>query len=445
MVEFNQMFDVAYGALQIVKTLKQNGYECYIVGGSVRDLLMGKNPHEWDLTTNADPKTVTKLFTKVVPTGIKYGTVTVLLDGESFEVTTFRKDEKYVDGRHPENVKFTKNLEEDLSRRDFTINAIAFDPIDNKLVDIFSGQNDIKKKIIRTVGDPVERFTEDGLRPIRACRFSSQLGFEIEKNTLDAMPKVLRMVKKVAIERVHDELVKILKTNKPSIGIDALYRTQILHLFIPELVALYGVLQPEEYHKHDVYWHTLYACDAAPADNLIVRLAALFHDIAKPDCKDGMTFYNHDKVGAKIVLKILKRLKFSNEITENVVNLVSHHMFNYQTSWSDAAVRRFIKRVGIHNVENLFALRRADIAAMKQKMNNDYLVELHKRIEKVVKEENALNVIDLKIDGKDIMKALKIKPGPKVGKILNELLEAVLDDPKINSKAKLLELVRAYK
>ena len=433
------------GAQEIVKTLKNSGYQCFLVGGCVRDLLLGEMPHEWDLTTDAEPKVVSSLFHKVIPTGIKYGTVTVLLDEKTYEVTTFRKDEKYVDGRHPSNVKFTKKLDEDLLRRDFTINAMAFDPIDLKFVDLFSGQKDLQNKIIRAVGDPKARFLEDGLRPVRACRFAAQLEFSIEHSTFDAIGQVLQVVKKVAIERVHDELVKILKTNKPSTGIEYLRKAKILELFIPELVGLVGVSQPEEYHKHDVYWHSLFACDAAPKSNLAVRLAALLHDIAKPSCKEGDTFYNHDKVGEDLSIDILKRLKFSNEIIGSVSNLVSNHMFNYDNSWSDSAVRRFIRRVGLENIGNLFELRKSDVAAMEHEIGSKYLQELQSRIDKIIAEENALHVTDLAIDGKDVMVHLNIQPGPKVGQILEELLEKALDNPSINTREQLLEILRAYK
>ncbi|OGC14005.1 hypothetical protein A3J90_05520 [candidate division WOR-1 bacterium RIFOXYC2_FULL_37_10] len=431
-------------AQHIIKTLKNNGYKAYLVGGSVRDLLLFKSPNEWDITTDAFPQVVSKLFEKVVPTGIKYGTVTIIIKGETFEVTTFRKDEKYVDGRHPSNVKFTKELKQDLARRDFTINAMAYDPVDNELVDIFGGQKDLKHKIIKAVGDPVERFSEDGLRPVRACRFAASLGFKIENKTFAAISKTLKIVKKVAAERVCDEIKKLLKTKKPSIGIENMRNSGVLELFIPELVKSAGVKQPEPYHKYDVYWHSLYSCDAAPKENLIVRLAALFHDIAKPECKEGETFYNHEQIGSEVVAKLLRKLKFSNEIIGKVTNLVENHMFNYESSWKDSAVRRFIKRVGLKNIPDLFALRLADCSAMGRKIDNGYLKELKARIDKAIKEENALHVVDLKINGKDVMRALKIKPGPKVGKALNYLLEKVIEDPVLNDKKNLLEMVRSY-
>ncbi|MBI5701813.1 HD domain-containing protein [Candidatus Saganbacteria bacterium] len=436
-------------ALAIVKTLKANGYKCYLVGGCVRDLMLKITPNEWDITTDATPDVVSKLFKKVIPTGIKFGTVTVLLNNTPFEVTTFRKDEKYFDGRHPENVKFTKKLEEDLLRRDFTINAMAYDPIDFVFFDLFSGIKDLKNKTIRAVGDSIERFKEDGLRPVRACRFAAQLGFVIDKKTFNAIPKVLKVVKMVSIERVHDELVKILKTKKPSVGLDYLDRAKIMRLFIPEIVKMKGVKQPLRYHKYDVYFHSLYSCDRAPRENLIVRLAALLHDIAKPKCrayrqagKKGITFYNHDKKGVQMAENILKRLKFSNEIIKKVSNLVSNHMFNYDKTWGASAIRRFIKRVGIENIDDLFLLRRADMFAMRARTSAAYLKNLEKRINKVFKEENALRLSDLKINGRDIMSELKIKPGPQVGKILNKLLEKVLDDPSLNERKKLLRLIR---
>lgn len=448
MLKLQKMFEqdtISTGALKIIETLNGKRKKCYLVGGSVRDLLLKKQPKEWDLATDALPNDVMSLFDKVVPTGIKYGTVTVIFDNETYEVTTFRKDEKYLDGRHPENVKFTLNLQDDLSRRDFTINAMALNPITEEFVDLFSGQEDLVAGIIRAVGDPIERFREDGLRPIRACRFAAQLDFEIEEKTLAAISKTLDVTKMVSIERVHDEIIKALASPRPSIFFDYMRDTGLMQIFIPELAALHGVEQPSEFHKHDVYWHSLYSCDAAPSDNLIVRLAALFHDIGKPSCKDGLTFYNHDQVGAEITENLMRRLKFSNENIKSVTNLISNHMFNYESNWSDSAVRRFLKRVGLENVQNIFLLRRADMEGMGTKRNYAYLSELQERIEGIIKEEQAIHVMDLKIKGSDIMQFLQIPPGPKVGQILNEILEKVLDDPSLNEKHKLLELLSVYK
>ncbi len=431
--------------IKIIKTLKKNDCQAYIVGGSVRDLLLGIPVMEWDITSSANPNEVKKLFKKVVPTGIKYGTVTVLLGKEKYEITTFRSDEKYVDGRHPKNVVFTNDIHQDLSRRDFTINAIAYDPIEDKLIDDFNGKKDLTKKMIRTVGDPVDRFSEDGLRSVRACRFAAKLEFKIEPKTLAAIPKTLKVTKKVALERIHDEIVKLMAAKKPSIGFELMRRSGILKLIIPELVKTYRVKQPPKFHKYDVYWHSLYSCDAAPAGDIILRMAALLHDIGKPKCKVGYTFYQHDKVGCQMTEKILKRLKFSNDAIKKITNLISHHMFNYTSDWSDAAVRRFIRRIGgAGTVNDLFALRNADTSAMEREIGSDYLAELKRRIKKILNAENALHIKDLEIDGKDVMHVLKIKPGPEVGKILNNLLEEVLDRPTMNRRAVLLKMIKGY-
>lgn len=431
------------GAKKIINILKQNGHQAYLVGGCVRDSLLGLPVAEWDITTSAEPKAVMGLFKKAVPTGIEFGTVTVILPDGQYEVTTFRSDENYADGRHPKNVIFTDDICQDLSRRDFTINAMAYDPETGELIDEYEGQNDLKKRSIRAVGEPQARFLEDGLRPVRACRFAAKLNFKIEPKTLAAIGQTLKITKKVAPERIRDELVKMMAAAKPSIGIEYMRGSGLLKLILPELEACHGVDQPPEFHKYDVYWHNLHACDAAPAGDTIIRLAALLHDIGKPSCKKDDTFYNHDKVGSELAEKVLKRLRFSNADIKKISNLISHHMFNYSSEWSDAAVRRFIRRIGgVENLADLFALRRADTKAMEQEIGSAYLAELQKRIDKIIEEENALDVSDLKIDGKDVMQALKIKPGPKVGKVLNDLLEKVLDDPKLNEREKLLEMVK---
>ena len=433
------------GALEIIQTLKTSGFAAYLVGGGLRDLLLGIEPAEWDITTSAKPKEVTALFKKVIPTGEKYGTVTILLDDGQYEVTTFRSDEQWADGRHPKNVKFTDNIHQDLSRRDFTINALAYDPQTQTLIDDFGGQKDFRAKIIRTVGAPIERFSEDGLRPVRACRFAAKLGFAIDKKTLAAIPKTLRTVKKVAPERVQAELIKMLAAEKPSLGFELMRKAGLLKLILPELIKGKGVKQPRKYHQYDVYWHSLYSCDAAPKDNYVIRLAALLHDIGKPPCKEGMHFYDHDQVGVKMAKQALKRLKFSNEDIKKIANLIGNHMFDYTAAWGDAAVRRFIRRIGgVENVQALFALRKADAEAMKENIGVKYMEELEARIQKIVDAENALHVRDLKVGGNAIMQLLNIPPGPKVGQILNALLEKVLDDPTLNERAKLIELIKAH-
>lgn len=439
------MITVPADALNIIKTLKTAGFAAYLVGGCVRDSLLGLPVEEWDITTSAKPQEVTALFPKVVPTGLEYGTVTILTAGGQYEVTTFRADEKYVDGRHPLNVVFTGDLHQDLARRDFTINAIAYDPTDKTLIDDWQGEADLTGRSIKAIGDPIARFSEDGLRSIRACRFAAKLGFKIDGQTFAAIPATLEVTKKVAAERLHDELVKILKTPLPSVALELMRLSGLLNLVLPELVACYKVEQPPEYHKYDVYWHNLYACDAAPVDNYLVRLAALLHDIGKPPCQSGMTFYNHDKTGEEMARTALARLKFSNKETDKVAELVSHHMFDYNSGWSDAAVRRFIRRIGgVENLPDLFALRRADAAAMIKTNDGTYLNELQNRIDKIVAEQNALKIADLKVGGNDVMAILKIKPGPKVGEVLNALLEKVLDDPNLNEREKLIGLIKGH-
>jgi len=440
------MFQVKQGALEVIKKLKSKGFQAYLVGGCIRDLLLGITPEEWDITTDASPQQVSELFERVIPTGIEFGTVMVLLTDGTYEVTTFRSDEKYLDGRHPAKVTFTNNLHQDLSRRDFTINAFAYDPETQELIDDFHGQEDLKNKLIRAIGNPIARFSEDGLRPIRACRFAAKLEFDIESETFRAIPKTLEIVKKVAPERIHDEIIKLLKAPKPSIGFELMRKSGLLRLLIPELENCYGVEQPPKYHKYDVYWHSLYSCDAAPSESYQIRLAALLHDIGKPSCKVGYTFYNHDQLGAKMVEEILKRLKFSNSDIKTISNLIKNHMFEYSSAWGDAAVRRFIRRVGgIEEVKNLFLLRKADAKGMEREIEAEYLNELQTRIDKIIAEENALHISDLKVDGNDVMRILKIPPGPKVGQVLNFLLEKVLDRPELNQRETLLELIHAYK
>jgi poly(A) polymerase/tRNA nucleotidyltransferase (CCA-adding enzyme) len=439
------MKKIPQGALTIIKTLKKAGYECYLVGGGVRDALLNQPVSEWDLTTNATPPTVIKLFKKAVPTGIKYGTVTIILPDGKYEITTYRSDEKYSDGRHPDRVRFTQSLTEDLARRDFTVNAMAYDPELKQLVDPFSGKKDLKKKILRAVGNPIQRFKEDGLRPLRACRLAAKLNFKIEPQTARAISLALKITKKVAPERLHDELLKIMETNQPSIALELMRRTGLLKIVLPELLACCKVRQPRPFHLYDVYWHSLYSMDAVTKNKPLVRLAALLHDISKPECKKGLTFYNHHVKGEKKAEKILKRLKFSNAHIKKIMTLVRHHMFDYQNQWKDAAVRRFLRRVGTENVDELFDLRAADTAAMNQTVGLGYLKELRKRINQILKAEQAFKLSDLKINGHDVMQQLNISPGPRVGQVLDYLLEKVLDHPRLNTKARLWALVKQFK
>ncbi len=430
---------------RIVRAFHKNNYECFLIGGSVRDLIMNRKCSDYDFATDAPPEVIMKLFRRTVPTGIKHGTVTVLTDGMAVEVTTYRADGKYIDGRRPESVAFSKSLKEDVLRRDFTINGLAYDLINDEVIDYVNGIDDIEREIIRTIGEPVSRFSEDGLRTYRACRFASNLGFAIEENTFRAITETLDVAKKVSAERIRDELKKILETEKPSVGFEFLRKSGLLKQVLPELDRCYGVMQ-NKFHIYDIYYHSLYSCDAAPADKPLIRLAALLHDIGKAATKrmgnnGDYTFYNHEVTGAKITRAIMKRLKFSNDDIGKVNNLVINHMFHYTEEWTDGAVRRFMRKVGVENLDDIFLLRLADRKGNGSRNGlPEPIKRLKKRIDKIIEEENAISLKDLDINGNIVMERYGLKPGPVIGKILNELLEAVLDDPEKNEREILLAL-----
>lgn len=439
--------------------IQDAGFEAYLVGGAVRDMIRGKAASDWDLATNAQPEQVISIFHKVIPTGIAHGTVTVLFMGHSIEVTTYRTEADYSDGRHPDSVNYAGTIEEDLSRRDFTMNAIAASLDDGSLVDPFGGQKDIKEKCIRTVGNPHDRFSEDGLRPIRAIRFATQLGFTIAPETLDAIPASLEKTAGISVERFRDEFIKIIKSPEPSVGLKLLEETGILKIFIPELLSCKGVKQADcrGFHQFDVLTHLYYACDGAPAHKELVRLAALLHDIGKPQAKrtgslpDGqpiLTFYNHEKYSEDMSLNLMTRLKFSKAEIGTVCHLVKHHMFHYESNWSNAAVRRFLLRVTPEALEDLFDLRMADVYGMtrtppllKEGPWSSNLLELKDRIEELTSQQQILGLKDLAVNGKDLM-AEGIPAGRQLGTILNQLLEAVLDDPSQNTKEQLLTIAK---
>lgn len=434
-------------AREVVAKLKAAGKQAYLVGGGVRDLLAGLPAGDFDVATDARPEEVQRLFRRTAPTGIKHGTVTVLGKDGKYEVTTFRRDGKYGDARHPDEVCFTDDITEDLSRRDFTFNALAYDPIDDKLLDLFGGVDDFERGIVRAVGDPRERFHEDGLRPLRAIRLAARFGFEVDAATLNAIPAVLDRVRLVAVERVRDELNKMLATApRPSYGFELMRQTGLLEIYLPELLEGYGVTQ-NEFHAYDVYDHSLYACDAAPAAKPLVRWAALLHDIGKPRTRavrEGrVTFYNHQAVSRRMARDILDRLRFSKRDRDYVSHLIYHHMFGYTSAWTDAAVRRFIRKVGRENIADLFDLRLADWFGNGTNYGfPGYLRVLHKRIEEAIAREEAFTVRDLAIDGHDVMRELRIPPSPRVGEALNYLLERVLEDQSLNQRDVLIALLR---
>jgi len=442
LIEFAEVFD-------------RQGRQAYLVGGAIRDMLLKREDSDWDIATDAHWQEVCGMFKRVIKTGVKHGTVSVLFKGRTIEVTTFRTESGYSDGRRPDSVKFAATIDEDLSRRDFTMNAIAAELPGGNIIDPFNGLDDIKKKRIACVGKPEERFNEDGLRPLRALRFASTLDFDLDEALLAAIPGALATSAKVSAERVRAEFEKIVLSKKPSKALILMAETGLLRLFIPELDACRGVVQ-KGMHHFDVFTHQILALDyAAKRDyNFAVKLAALFHDLGKPVTKklDGRgvwTFYNHEKFSEELTAALMERLRFPNAVIKEVCHLVREHMFHYEDCWSDAAVRRFVARAGgdspeeiSKNLNALFDLRRCDSYAMAGiEPPAGFLLPFQDRIDEVLEKGRALSVKDLAVTGHDLM-AAGAAPGKTLGIILKKLLEAVLEDPALNTKESLLELYR---
>jgi tRNA nucleotidyltransferase (CCA-adding enzyme) len=443
--------------VELCKRLRDAGFEAWLVGGAVRDLLRGKAAKDFDVATSADPQAVTQVFgrKRTIPTGEKHGTVTVLTERDGVrqpvEVTTYRGEGAYSDGRRPDEVVFVRTLEEDLKRRDFTMNAIAYDPIGDALSDPYGGQADLAAGLIRAVGVPLERFREDGLRAMRAVRFAAQHEFAIDPATEQAIPQALDVFAKVSGERVRDELLKILCARKPSIGLELMRTTGLLKLTIPELLEGVGMHQ-NRFHQHDVWHHTLAAVDATALEGdppWLVRFAALLHDVAKPrtaapkeDSPSENTFYRHEHVGADMADEIGRRLKLSTRERETIVNLVGNHMFWYTPEWSDGTVRRFLSRVGVEHIDSLFALRAGDVRARGNDEEPGVEIdELRARIAGEIEKQSALKVTDLAVGGADVMEVLGCRPGPIIGEVLRHLLERVLDDSSLNDRDTLRALI----
>lgn len=433
----------------IAETLAGVGHKAYVVGGALRDFFMNRiDENDFDMATDASPERLMALFPRVVPTGIKHGTMTILAGRYSVEITTFRSERGYSDGRRPDSVEFVGDIREDLSRRDFTMNALALDPLSGELLDPFGGREDIAGRLIRSVGDPAHRFAEDGLRPLRAVRFAAQLGFAIDEATFSTIPSTLTTFKKVSMERVRDEFLKIILSPSPSTGLRLLERSGLLAEILPELMPARGCEQ-KGLHAFDVMDHLFLSVDAAPAD-AVLRLAALFHDAGKPGASapgsEGQpTFYNHEKLSASIAASAMRRLKFPNETIEGVVHLVKNHMFNFTEDWTDAAVRRFIARVGAGSIDDLLELRIADAAATRGTRPDPRPLDTFRaRIADILEKDAAFSVADLRVDGNDLS-SIGIPKGPAMGKILGELLETVLDDPEQNERATLLRIAEGIK
>lgn len=426
----------------ILDKLQEAGYEGYVVGGCVRDLLMKKEPKDWDITTNAKPEEIQKIFPDHVYENT-FGTVGVKTRSKDLryaiiEITPYRVEGKYTDKRHPEEIKFVSKLEDDLSRRDFTVNAIAMD-LKGKIVDLFEGQKDLKSKIIKTVGKPEERFAEDALRLLRAVRFATVLNFKLEEKTIKAVKDNSEWLRTISKERIRDEFVKIIESEKAYEGILLLEETGLLEHILPELREGIDVGQ-NLHHIYTVWEHNTRTLKYTSEKkySLAVRLASLFHDIGKPRSKrgDGLhsTFYGHEVIGEKIVAQIMERLKFPRDISERVIKMVRYHMFYYNVGEvTESSVRRLIANIGLENVEDLHKVREADrISSGRPKAVPYKLRHMKYIIDKV--SHDPISAKMLKINGEDIINELGIKPGPKVGIILNSLLAEVLDDPIKNKK-----------
>lgn len=425
---------------RILNTLGEHGYEAYAVGGCVRDSLLGRTPQDWDITTSARPEQVKALFRHTIDTGIQHGTVTVMLDHEGFEVTTYRIDGEYEDARHPKEVAFTANLLEDLKRRDFTINAMAYSK-DRGLIDEFGGMNDLQRKIIRCVGDPWQRFGEDALRILRAVRFAAQLGFEIEENTKKAIVELAPTLSKISAERIQTETVKLLMSDRPEMW-RSVYDLGITRIIMPEFDAIMETPQNTPHHMYNVGEHTLKALSLTEKDR-ILRLTMLLHDIGKASMRttdaNGVDhFKGHGPAGKEIAKKILRRLKFDNDTIAQVTHLIYWH--DYRPAPEEKAVRRAIHKVG----EDLFPLflkvQRADNLAQSMYLREEKLARIdgvEKLYHEIMEKHQCVSLKTLAVTGRDLI-AEGMKPGPQMGAVLQELLEVVLDQPEMNEKEKLL-------
>lgn len=467
-------FQLPTSVAVIISTIQSKGFSCEIVGGAVRDTLIGRETTDWDFTTNATPEEILPLFHESFYEN-QFGTVMVAqkhlteqfsltplplsLDPNLiYDITTYRSDGEYRNHRKPESVVWGKSIAEDLQRRDFTINAIALRAkdftldislpttrVEVEVIDPFNGQQDLVNKIIRTVGDPKERFEEDALRMLRAIRFANALSFTIENNTLQALKNHVDDLRHVSFERISTEFMSMLSSDTPDIAIVLLDKFGLLQYIIPELLATKGVRQ-SGHHIYDVWEHSVRALAACESKDPVVRLATLLHDIAKPVTYQevgggAVTFYNHEVVGARMAKEIAKRLKLPKEDCDRIFTLVRWHMFTYETFVTDAYIRRFLRRVGTENMEDMFDLRVGDRVGSGSKATSWRLEELKERIWAEL--HQPLKVTDLAIDGHDLMTELNLTPGPVIGKLLNDLLEEVLEHPENNTKELLLDKAKA--
>ena len=427
---------------KILDTLTEAGYEAYAVGGCVRDSILGRIPNDWDVTTSAKPVEVKALFPRTVDTGIQHGTVTVMLGREGFEVTTYRIDGEYEDSRHPKEVTFTASLAEDLKRRDFTINAMAYNE-QSGLVDLFDGIRDIRERRIRCVGNPEERFSEDALRMMRAVRFSAQLGYEIEEETEQAVVKLAPTLSKISAERIQTELLKLVLSDHPDY-LHRAYETGLTSVFFPEFDRAMEQDQNHPHHKYSVGEHTLHAMQAVEPER-VLRLTMLFHDLGKPDVhtvdEDGIDhFKGHAAVGEEIAHNVLRRLKFDNDTIDQVKRLVFYH--DYHVAETQSGVRRAANKIGVELFPALLKVKYADVAAQsdyKRQEKLDTLQHLDAIYREVLEEGQCMTLKDLAVTGKDLIEC-GMQPGKELGEALSRLLEVVLDHPEYNTKEQLLRI-----
>ncbi len=436
---------VPASVVEVLDELHAAGHAAYVVGGSLRDALLGREPADWDLATDALPERLVELLHGAVYEN-RFGTVAVRRDSDVYEVTTFRTEHEYADFRRPHRVEFGTDITADLARRDFTVNAIAWgrsagDPGIMDVVDPFEGVVDLGRRLLRAVGDPAARFREDALRMVRAVRLAAALDFEIEPATLAAIQANAQLVAHLSGERVGAELEKLLAAPAPSIGLRLAEETGLLAVISPDLAAQRGIAQ-NKVPGEDLWEHTLRTVDATPSSRPVVRLAALVHDIGKPATQSDGHFHHHDVVGARVADAFLRRLRFPRAAAEDVVHLVRYHMFWADPDLTDAAVRRFLKRVGARHVDNLFALRRADDIGSGMAPDDPALVAFRARLDAELAAAAALDRYALAIDGDDLMRELRLDPGPMLGKMIDELVDRVINDPALNERATLMLLAQ---
>ncbi|MCL4374356.1 CCA tRNA nucleotidyltransferase [Patescibacteria group bacterium] len=430
---------------RLMQVFRDHRYQIYVVGGAVRDALLDLASDNWDFATSATPEQIQQLFPDSFYHN-QYGTVSVPSQKLIFEITPFRQESDYRDARHPRQIRWAKTIEQDLSRRDFTVNAMAFDG--KTLVDPWHGADHLREKKIKTVGDPFQRFREDGLRLMRAVRLAAQLGFFIEESTRQAIRDNAQLIEKISAERVRDELMKIIASPHPADGVLFLHNTGLLHYILPELEACFSVPQksPKRHHIFDVGTHAVMALKHCPSADPVTRLATLLHDIGKvqtfrKDAKTGLiTFYNHEVVGTRLVEKIAQRLKFSNQDKAKLVTLVKYHQFTVTEVATDKAIRRFIRQVGKENLNAMLDLRTGDRIGSGAKPTSWRLELFKKRLVEVQKEP--FKVTDLKINGHDVMETLRLSPGPAVGQILAKVFARVVDGQVKNQKPDLIKLIK---